>query len=37
MEGLKGEKFYSEEELDLYELCLTLKKRFISLASIQRD
>lgn len=34
MEGQEGENFYSEEEIDLYELCLILKKRFKLIAGI---
>jgi len=34
MEGQKREKFYSEEEIDLYELCLILKKRFKLIAGV---
>ena len=34
MEGQKREKFYSEEEIDLYELCLILKKRFRLIAGV---
>ncbi len=34
MEGQKREKFYSEEEIDIYELCLILKKRFKLIAGV---
>ncbi len=34
MEGQKREKFYAEEEVDLYELCLILKKRFKLIAGV---
>ncbi len=34
MEGQKGENFYSEEEIDLYELCLILRRRFKLIAGV---
>ena len=34
MEVQKRERVYSEEEIDLYELCLTLKKRFKLIAGV---